>query len=239
MMKSVVIEFFEEIANWCVDVGSTKSSNGSYYIYATNIIEVFKVNQEWLNKNADEIADYITAHEDILDVTDVELDNDGNFECFGLWIAGNAICKKCGGQNSKYCPDCEVAHDPEWDNYKEPLTLEDIKLTRDTKKAIKDYNLKNIFIGSLSYVPNNRYVRENKQLFFLSDIDKFEHDLSEKNFVIVFNHFEWSHSCWTVWETPYMDYESIMKIVDKEFKRKLWDSRQLYYDNGTDLIELI
>ena len=241
-MKNVAIEFFEEIADWCVDYGATKSCSGSYHIYATNIIELFNVTQEWLNENADEIADYITAHDEILDVTDVELDKNGNFESFGLWIAGYAICERCGYQNSASCPGCDVAHNPEWDTYEEedePLKLEDIKLTRDTKNAVKEHNLQNIFVGHLSHLPADRYVRENKQLFFLSDIDKFEHDLSEKNFVIVFNHFEWSHSCWTVWETPYMDYESIMKIVDKEFNRKLWDSRSLYYDNGTDIIQLI
>lgn len=236
--KTVFEDFFEEIANWCVDVGATRSSNGSYFIYANEIIESFDITQEWLNENADEIADFISCHEDILDTTDVELDKNGDFECFGLWIAGNAICRKCGQQNSAYCPGCEVAHDEEWDDYeeKDELTLKDINLTRELKKAVKNYNLKNIYIGSLSTVPNNRYTRDNKK--FCWDINELGHDLTEKNFVIVFNHFEWSHSCWTVWETPYMDYESIKQIVDKEFHRRLWDSRQLYYDNGIELIQL-
>lgn len=236
--KTVFEEFFEEIANWCVDVGSTQSSNGSYHIYASDIIEMFDVTQEWLNEKANEISDYIIGHEDILDTTDVFFDENGNFEDFGLWIAGNAICKKCGQQNSAYCPGCEVAHDEEWDEYEEDdeLTLKDINLTRETKKAIKNYNLKNIYIGSLSTVPNCRYIRENKELCF--DVKELGNKIMTESFVIVFNHFEWSHSCWTVWETPYMDFESIKQIADKEFHRKLWDSRHLYYDDGKELIQI-
>lgn len=231
----------EKIANWCMDIGSTQSSSGNYYIETDDILEMFDVTQEWLNENANEIAAYISAHEDSLGVTDVELDKKGNLEGFDLWIAGEALCKKCGNQSSEHCMYCDVAHPEEWDNEpeeeeEEKLTLENVNLTKELKKAIKNYNLKNIHVGSLLYVPNDRYIRKNEKLCF--NINELGHDLSEKNFVIVFNHFERLHRFWTVWETPYMDYESIKEIVKNEFKRRLWGSRQLYYDNGTDLIRL-
>lgn len=227
----------KKIGKWLYDTGVRGTSNQNYIIDSTDIIEQFNVTQEWINQNAEDIDCALWEVEDMLD-SYIEYDKNGNIECFNMMFTGDACCKVCVAEDHTYCCNCEVCHPEEWD--KEPeygLTLKDINLTRETKKAIKNYNLKNIHIGSLSEVPNCRYV--DKRKIFCYDMNKLYEDLEKNNFIIVFNHWEQSHSCWTVWETPYMDFKSIKKIVDNEFHRKLWDSRQCYYDDGEKLIQIL
>ncbi|MBE5940866.1 MAG: hypothetical protein E7266_10825 [Lachnospiraceae bacterium] len=111
----------------------------------------------------------------------------------------------------------------------------DIKPTKTLKKAIENYNLHKIFTGSLSQLSNIRYTRSTH----FSDIKSLGKDLTKKNFVMIFNHYELGHSCWTVWETPYMDFNSIKEIYEKEKNKRIWDSRQVYYDDGNEIIALI
>ena len=225
-------ELIKTIAYWCIDYGTDHSTNGSYYIYANDIAERFGVTQEWLSQNNENIADYIDGSDEIIYTTDLEYDDNGNFESFGLWFTGNALCTKCGCQNSESCCECEVAHPEEWDEEIEEEP--DITPARELKKAIKNYNLHKIHTGRLSDVPSDRYVRSS----ICFDVNELNRDLTEKKFVMVFNHYEWSYGCWTVWETPYMDFQSIKEIYDKEHHRKLWDSNQLYYDDGNKVVNL-
>ena len=110
----------------------------------------------------------------------------------------------------------------------------EIKPTKEVSKAINNYNLKKIHTGSLSNVPNDRYIRS--ELCF--DIDKLGKDLTENKFVMVLNHFEPDYACWTVWETPNMNFESIKEIYIKEHYRRLWDSSMLYYDDGKEVVHI-
>ena len=217
-------DLFEKIAKWITETGTSKTSNGSYYVYFTDISEHFNVTIEWIREHAEDIEECFDW--------DVVAECDIDDESFGMYFYGNACCEKCGCQASSHCCGCDIAHPEEWDDIEDDEELK-IKPTREVAKAIKNYNLKKIFTGSLSFVPNDRYTRSNNYCF---DINKFEKDLTEKNFVMVFNHFEQSYACWTVFETPYMDFESIKEIYMKEKDRRLWDSRQLYYDDGNELI---
>lgn len=110
-----------------------------------------------------------------------------------------------------------------------------VEPTKKLKEAINEHNLRKIYTGSLSDVPNNRYTRTTGLCFDINDLKK---DLTEKKFVLVLNHFEQSAVCWTVWETPYLDFEAANKIYQKEHWRKLWDSSHMYYDDGKELINL-
>lgn len=113
----------------------------------------------------------------------------------------------------------------------------DIKPTNEVRKAIQKYGLLKIHTGSLSRVPNDRYIRVNEMCFDKQElVTKYGLDLNSENFVMVLNHFEQYEACWTVWETPYVDFETINKIYQAEHWRRLWDSSQLYYDDGCKLV---
>lgn len=115
-------DLISSIAEWCIEVSASESTNGSYYIYLDNIIEKFcaikEINEnakEWLYEKAEDIADYIDKSDKTIDITDFEIDDNGNLEAFGLWISGEVICEKCGCQKSSNCKGCEVSHPREWD----------------------------------------------------------------------------------------------------------------------------
>ena len=114
--------------------------------------------------------------------------------------------------------------------------MSDIRPTKAVQKAINTYGLKQIHTGSLSNVPNDRYLRSSRTCFDVGHLDK---DLKLKHFIIVFNHAETKFSCWTVYETPYMNFEKAKEIYMKEHGRRLWDSSRLYYDNGNEIIAII
>lgn len=224
-MVNVIDEFYKEIADWCVKRAAERTTNGSYYVNFTDVSDAFKVSVDWVKEHSEDIADWFGC-----DAGEYEIDD----ESFGMWLYGWICCEHCGCQASSSCHCCEIPHPEEWDEIEEEEQEIEIKPTREVSKAIKNYNLHKIHTGSLSTVPNDRYIRSELCL----DVKELNKDLTEKKFIMVLNHYEWSHACWTVWETPYMDFESIKEIYLKEHYRKLWDSSQLYYDDGKEVIHI-
>lgn len=111
---------------------------------------------------------------------------------------------------------------------------QNMAITTNVKKAIKQYGLKEIHTGSLSNIPNNRYLRSTNCF----NVNELGNLVEAKNFVIVFNYYNKNKSQWTVYETPYTDFAEANDIYQKEHWRRLWDSSQMYYDNGKEVILL-
>ena len=225
------MELYEQIAEYITEQGLENTTTGSYYVYFYDIASCFEVSEDWVKEHTQDIEDCF----DWEIVSDCEVDD----EAFGMWFYLQYCCEHCscykdGNRCRSECCNCDIwcdsMEDEDWEDDEEI----EIEPTRDVAKAIKNYNLKKIFTGSLSQVPNDRYTRS-KSCF---DINKLGKDLMGKNFVMVFNHYEMGYACWTVFETPYMDFESIKEIYMKEKDRRLWDSRQLYYDDGNEVIHI-
>jgi hypothetical protein len=106
-------------------------------------------------------------------------------------------------------------------------------MSREVFKAIKAYDLKLVHTGSLSFVPNDRYLRATN----CYDVDSLNKDLTEKKFVMVLNYANGDGS-WDVYETPYLDFDTAKAIYQREHWRRIWDSSHLYYDDGIEVVNV-
>lgn len=107
-------EMFDKIAEYCIDYCAALTTTGNYYIEADEIAKHFNLNYKWLSKYSQTITDRIDSSEEVIDVTDIFYDDHGNVEGFELWLAGNAVCKRCKSQNTRSCNVCDVEHPEEW-----------------------------------------------------------------------------------------------------------------------------
>lgn len=228
----------KEIAKWVHDTGLERTTSQNYIIDYDDVIECFNVTKEFLKENHEDISDALWECGDLLDFED-EIKN-GEIVGWNMMFEGTACCKVCGNTEHKECYLCEVCHPEEWDEEEE----EELRpiITQRLKDRIKKYGLSNIFNGNLSKVPNDRYTRAT--IIFVGMTDKeLPFDKADENFLIVFNRYE--DGFWSVWETPRADFETIKKIKDYELGiynrggRRMWDSFQMYYDNGDKLYNVV
>ena len=50
------MELYQDIADYITDVGTSRTSNGSYYVYFNDIVECFDVSEDWIKEqNKDHI----------------------------------------------------------------------------------------------------------------------------------------------------------------------------------------
>lgn len=114
-------ELYEKIAEWIEETGTTKTSNGSYYIYFTDIAEAFKVSVEWVKEHTEDIKDYLYYLDS---VAECDIDD----ESFGMHFYLHYVCEKCptyqiGHKCHEECEDCDCWCEPRDEDYK-PKVIE-------------------------------------------------------------------------------------------------------------------
>ena len=203
---------FEKIADYCVETGSSRTIEGSYYIDAIDIIEAFEeddVTQEWLNENYEEILYLIDSSEKILSETWVEKDDDGNFESF----------------NMNFCTEDE---DEEKEN---KLTREEVldKL-KDFMDQGNDYN------GIMLFIP------EEKQLLCVSigtgDNLLKEDKQNGYDSYLYLTQFEYDGVDMEEIDGGDMMYRSEEETYDKDICTAVYDALKFIYDYVPNFIPL-
>ena len=95
---------FQEIADYITDVGTTNTSNGSYYVYFSDIEKHFNLPIGWVKVNAEDIEECFDW--------DVVAECDIDDESFGMYFNLHYVCEKCatyidGNRCYDECCNCE------------------------------------------------------------------------------------------------------------------------------------
>lgn len=96
-----------------------------------------------------------------------------------------------------------------------------MRFTKKLEEAIHQYNLELIHTGRLGY-PGSRYL--DNELYF-------GWPKSNGQYVFEFNYFDHLTDSWLTFEKKCKNQKEALEIKKKEFNRKLWDSRQLYFES--------
>lgn len=111
---------FQQIAEYIIDVGTSNTSNGSYYVYFTDIAKMFDVTVEW-------VKEHTTDVEECFD-WDVVAECDIDDESFGMFFYLHYVCEKCntyinGNRCYENCKNCDCWCDSMYEDY-EPKVIE-------------------------------------------------------------------------------------------------------------------
>lgn len=99
-----------------------------------------------------------------------------------------------------------------------------MKYTKTLKKTIDEYGLKLIHTGSLGY-KGARYT--NSELYF-----EWPKENQDGQYVLEFNYFDQSKAQWLTFERVCNTRKEAEQIKKKEFGRRLWDSRHLFFEGA-------
>ena len=137
-------DLFEKIAEWITETGTSKTSNGSYYVYFTDIVKMFNVTEEWVRKHAEDIEECFDW--------DVVAECDIDDESFGMMFYLHYVCEKCttyikGNRCYEECENCDCWCDSMDENY-EPEETERFDETQ----------RENLEVGDVVYVSYSNQV---------------------------------------------------------------------------------
>ena len=106
---------FEKIAEYITGTGTSNTSNGSYYVYFTDIVKMFNVTEEWVREHAEDIEEQFDW--------DVVAECDIDDESFGMMFYLDYCCEKCSTYINGYrcyeeCESCDCWCDSMDEDYK-------------------------------------------------------------------------------------------------------------------------
>lgn len=119
-MNNMDKNIYKKIADWITETGTTNTSNGSYYVYFTDISRKFEVSEEWVKEHVKDIEDCFDW--DV--VAECDIDN----ESFGMMFYLQYCCEKCatylnGKRCYNECENCDCWCDSMDEDY-EPEVIE-------------------------------------------------------------------------------------------------------------------